>query len=117
VKITRLYFIIAILLLAKSTIHAQKIGYIDYELFLSTLSEVKKVQTDLETLQADYQTKGEGMVKAFQEKYTLLIKEEMNTCFPNKDLEVKNKELQIEQQKIVDFEKEKREVVAKKTAE
>lgn len=113
-KIGRLSIIIIILFLVKVVADAQKIGYLDYELFMATLPEVQAVHTTLDTLEALYYKKGVEMVEAYKEKLQV-VQKLGERCFPPKDLMEKVKKLQGEEQKIVDFEKEMKIMLAKES--
>ena len=58
-----------VLMLAFSTVQAQKFGYINSQEILQDLPELKQAEAELEALQKQLQKKGQGMVEQLQKDY------------------------------------------------
>ena len=105
--------VLILLVLVSNVLNAQKIGYLDYELFLSNLSEVREINDNLKGIKAEYWNKGREMIAEYQQKL-IRVQKKANDCFPE-NLEIEAEKLKQEQQKIVNFEKEMNTVLKQRT--
>jgi len=108
-------WLFVLLLIGSTTLNAQKIGYLDYELFLSNLPEVKEANGELEGIKAEYYNKGQKMIAEYQQKVKIL-QGKAGDLSP-KNLEIEAEQIKEEELKIVNFEKEMTTVLNQKTQE
>ena len=96
---------------------AQKFGYVNSQLIISELPDVKQMNANLKALGEQLQKKGELMVTAYKQKEDNAVrKKEQGTLSP---LEEENilAELKGEQEKILNFEKEMQQTIYNKEQE
>ncbi len=96
---------------------AQKYGYVNSDAILASMSEVKQMTPELESLQAQLVKKGESMVTALKEKSSKAQqKMERGEMSPLEQEKVQT-ELQADQNKIMGFEQEMQQTILKKRQE
>lgn len=96
------------------SVQAQKFGYINSQLIMSEMSQVKEMNANLESLQKVLQKKGQDMVKNLQSDFQAVqVKVERGELSPQQQ-ETEAKRLEDEQKKIGDFEKDMQQQLAKK---
>jgi outer membrane protein len=110
----RLSLIVTFIVLSLS-IHAQKVGYVNTQLIISELPEVKEANTTIETLKSQLLKKGQDMVKVLQGKFQKL-QSQQNEISPVK-YDEEGALLKKEEETIIAFEKESQEKISKKTEE
>ena len=95
-----------VLMLAFSTVQAQKFGYINSQEILQDLPELKQAEAELEALQKQLQKKGQGMVEQLQKDYLAIQeKAERGELAPIQQQE-EAKKLETRQQEIQKFEQD-----------
>ncbi len=95
-------------------VNAQKFGYLNSAVLLSELAEVKAADSELETYQKQLMSSGEAMVKAFETKYNQYAKEAGEGLLSKIQMQEKEGELGLEQQKIQAYEVEVQQKIIKK---
>ncbi len=103
------YTILPLLFLGVVTIaNAQgpKIGYLNSNMLLQQIPEVKQANANLEALQKQLQKKGEGMLEEFRTKYQTLQRQEQLGELSPKQIEEEAQVLREEEVKIQQFEQE-----------
>ncbi len=96
---------------------AQKVGHVNTGILLEAMADVKAADSQLETLQKQLVSKGEGMVKAFQTEYEA-VRAEVNAGKLNpKQQQEKQALLQKKQQEIQAYEQKVQNDVLKKREE
>jgi len=101
IKISAL--LIAIVCMSVS-VQAQKFGYMNSQLLLSEMAEVKQANANLETLQKQLQKQGQNMVQALQTKYTDLQQKVERGELSPKQQEEEALKLREEEAKIGQYE-------------
>ncbi len=96
---------------------AQKFGYINSAVLLGELPEVKAADSELETYQKQLMSSGESMVKAFETKYNQYAKEAAEGLLSKVQMQEKEGELGLEQQKIQQYEVEVQQKILQKREE
>lgn len=107
-------FVAAALLFLAIGVQAQKFGYLNSAQLLSELPEVKAADSELETYQKQLMSSGEAMVKAFESKYNQYAKEASEGLLSKVQMQEKEGELGLEQQKIQQYEVEVQQKIVKK---
>ena len=85
-------------------VSAQKYGYVNSDLILSEVPEFKQMEPQLESLQKVLQKKGQKMVEDLQRDVQLAEAQMQKGELSPVQQETKQKELQEQQSKIVEFE-------------
>jgi len=116
-KVRITYVLLAVTFFAVSSLSAQKFGYLNSAQLLSELPDVKTADQQLQTYQEELIAKGEGMVKAFQEKFTKYQGEAQTGEFSPVQLQQKETELANEQQAIQQYQVEVENKLLKKREE
>lgn len=98
-------------------VNAQKFGYINSAALLSELPEVKAADSEIETYQKQLMSSGEAMVKAFETKYNEYAKQVADGVLSKVQMQEKEGELGLEQQKIQQYEVEVQQKIMKKRDE
>ena len=96
---------------------AQQIAYVNSSKLLAELPEVKKADSNLNTLQKQMQTKGQEMVQELQAKYQELAQKEKQGELSPKQIQEQAAKLQQEEQEIAKYEQEMMQTVNKKREE
>ena len=104
-KILKSLFI-GLALIAVSSLQAQKFGYINSAELLSEVPAVKAADSELETYQAQLVKSGEEMVKKLEAKFQAYSKEAQEGLLSQVQMQKKEEELGVEQQKIQKYELE-----------
>ena len=92
-------FTVVLLMACTYTISAQKLGYVNTEIVIAELPEVKEANTNIETLRTQLMKKGQDMIKELQTKYQELQakQNEISPLLYNQELEaLKTKEGEIQ---------------------
>ncbi len=98
--------LIGLALMAVSSLHAQKFGYINSAELLAEVPAVKAADSELETYQAQLVKSGEDMVKKLETKFQAYSKEAQEGLLSQVQMQKKEEELAAEQQKIQKYEVE-----------
>lgn len=96
---------------------AQKVGHVNTGILLEGMSDVKAADSQLETLQKQLISKGEGMVKAFQAEYQAIVAEVNAGKLTPKQQQEKQEVLQKKQQEIQAYEQQVQVDINKKREE
>ncbi len=104
-KILKSLFI-GLALIAVSSLQAQKFGYINSAELLAEVPAVKAADSELETYQAQLVKSGEEMVKKLEAKFQAYSKEAQEGLLSQVQMQKKEEELGVEQQKIQKYELE-----------
>ena len=104
-KILKSLFI-GLALIAVSSLQAQKFGYINSAELLAEVPAVKAADSELETYQAQLVKSGEEMVKKLEAKFQAYSREAQEGLLSQVQMQKKEEELGIEQQKIQKYELE-----------
>jgi len=108
---------VAIIALQFGKAEAQKFGYVNSQEILATLPDVKQMQANLEDLGSALQKKGEQMLTSYKQKEeAAILKKERGELAPAAE-QTLLEELQVEQKKIVDFEKDMQQKLYEKEQE
>ncbi len=83
---------------------AQKFGFINAQEIIGSLPEVKEANSEIETLKAQLQKKGEAMINAFQAKYQDLEQKQASGQISRVQLETEAAKLKEEENKIREYE-------------
>jgi len=95
-------------------LNAQKFGYLNSAILLTELPEIKAADSELETYQKQLMSSGEAMVKSFEAKYQQYAKEAAEGLLSKVQMQQKEGELGLEQQKIQQYEVEVQQKILKK---
>ncbi|MBC7383994.1 MAG: OmpH family outer membrane protein [Bacteroidia bacterium] len=105
----------AVMIIAGSSVKAQKIGYVDLQELMQLMPDYKKANMDMEAFGKSLEDELKKMSEEFQKKVADYQKNEKLIADPIK--EVKQKELQDMQSRIQEFQQSAQENVRKKEAE
>lgn len=86
--------------------NAQKFGYVNTQQLIQDIPEVEEANANLENYQAQFQKKGQDMIRSLQAKYEALEQKRVSGEISPKQLEVQAEELKKEELKIAEYEKE-----------
>ena len=87
-------------------VQAQKFGFMNSQLLLSEMAEVKQANSNLETLQKQLQQKGQNMLQALQTKYAEIQQKVERGELSPKQQEEEAMKLRQEEAEIGKFEQE-----------
>lgn len=110
-------FLLTLSLAMASVGFAQKFGYCNSTLLLTSIPDVKAADSDLQAFQAQLTKRGQEMVKALQDKAAELDRKEKQGTISPKDLETQGAKLQEEQAVIAKYEQEVYEKLGQKREE
>ena len=116
-KLFKSGLILATMLCLTLGLQAQKFGYLNSAQLLAERPEVKAADSELETDQKQLMSSGEAMVKAFEAKYNAYAKEASEGLLSKVQMQEKEGELGLEQQKIQQYEVEVQQKIIKKREE
>ncbi len=91
---------------AFTAIQAQKFGYVNSASLLTQMPDVKSADSELQAYQKQLVTKGENMMKAFEQKYQTYMTEVNSGTLSKIQMQKKEGELAAEQQNIQKYEVE-----------
>ena len=113
-KLTRIVGLLTLCLGMAIGAQAQKFGYINSQLLLSEMAEVKDMNANLETLQTQLKKKGQAMLTSYQnEEQAAVNKQKRGELSPVEEKTVMEN-LQKKQKEIVDFEKDMQDKIMQK---
>lgn len=104
-KLTLLTGLFVILFVQQDAL-SQKFGYMNSQLLLSELPEVKQADANLQALQTQLEKKGQLMVQELEGKYKDLQRREQTGEISPKDLETEAKKLKAEEGELAKFEQD-----------
>ncbi|MBK8389064.1 MAG: OmpH family outer membrane protein [Saprospiraceae bacterium] len=108
-------FILVIMVMFSSAVHAQKFGYVNTDIVVADLPLVKEANTTIETLKAQLMKKGQDMIKDLQTKYADLQAKQNEISAVQ--LQVETDKLKKLEEEITLFEKESQQKVYVKSEE
>ena len=108
-------FILVVMTLGATSVGAQKFGYVDTEVIVAELPQVKEANTNIETLKNQLTKKGQEMIQDLQTKYQDL-QTKQNEISP-KLLNEETEKLKQMEADIATFEKESQAKVYAKSQE
>ena len=96
-------FLMAFTFLATS-VQAQKYGYVNFDAIVSSLPEMKSVQTQLETVQKQYQDRGKKMVEDLQASFQVAQQKMAEGTLSPKQQQEEEAKLAAKQEEIAQYE-------------
>jgi len=108
------YAILTLALFVSSQVDAQKFGYINSQLLLSEMPQVKQAEANLDALKKQLQKKGQQMLTSLETKYKDLQRKEAQGELSPKQTEEEAKGLKLEEAKIGQFEQDMQKQLLKK---
>lgn len=114
-KNLKLTIFLAIAMVIASSVHAQKVGYVNTDEILAAMPEVEAATKSIETLRAQLVKKGEDMVNTLRTKYQNL-EAKRNELSP-KQLNEEAEKLKVEEEALNTFDTESKIKVQSKTEE
>jgi outer membrane protein len=102
----KILFIVFLFAVVSFQASAQKYGHLNFGNLIAAMPETKDADSKLETYQKELVTKGETMVKSFQQKYGQFVSDVQSGALAPKDQETRQLALQNEQQSILAYEDE-----------
>lgn len=106
--------LVALIAMTTAVVNAQKLGYVNSQVILAELPEVKQAEANLEAHKSAMQKKGQQMVQSLQKKYGELQQQEKNGELSRLQLEDAAKLLKEEEQKIGQFEQQMQQEIMQK---
>ena len=100
-----------------SGINAQKFGYVDTQELLSTMSEMKLADNELQKLQNELVAKGEEMVIKFEAEYKKYMTEANSGTLSKIQMQQKEEVLVKQQEEIKNYENDIQQQIVKKREE
>jgi len=111
------YWISSLILvvLTSMTLSAQKFGYINSQVLISQIPQVKEANANIETLQKQLEKQGQDMVVSLQAKYQELEKKQAQGEISPKQLELEGQGLKQEELNIQKFQQESQQKIFEKS--
>ncbi len=106
---------LALSIITFSELGAQKFGYINTQVLIQEIPEVKEANSNIETFRTQLQKKGQEMLKALQNKYADLENRQAQGDISPKQLEVEGAKLKEEEASILAFEQDSQQKILKKS--
>ena len=106
---------LALLLMATMTMSAQKFGYINSQVLISQIPQVKEANANIETLQKQLEKQGQDMVVSLQTKYKDLERKQTQGEISPKQLELEAQSLKQEEANIAKFQQESQQKIFEKS--
>jgi outer membrane protein len=100
------YSFLGLALLISVSLNAQKFGYINSQLLIQQIPQVKEANAELETVKKQYEKQGQDKVAAFQSKYQALERKQAQGEISPKQLETEAQALKQEELEITKFQQE-----------
>ena len=100
------YTFILVAALITTNVSAQKFGYINSQLLIQQIPQVKEANAELETIKKQYEKQGQDKVAAFQAKYQALERKQAQGEISPKQLEVEAQALKQEELEIAKFQQD-----------
>jgi outer membrane protein len=103
--ITKLFFF-ALLMITTAAVSAQKFGYLNSQLLIQQIPQVKEANSELETIKKQYEKQGQDKVAALETKYQALQRKQGQGEISPKQLEVEAAALKQEEMEIAKFQQD-----------
>ena len=113
----KLFITLLVCFISISQANSQKVGYIDSELIITLLPEVKQANSDIEVMKAMFTKKGQDMVKTLQAKYQDLQKKQASGEIAPIELDKQSAALKAEEAKLQEFEQTSQKTIYDKSEE
>lgn len=113
-KILKISLMMIALVCVMTTAQAQKFGYLNSQAILAEMSEVKEMQSNLQTLQTQLQKQGQGMVENYKKQEEDAMRKKESGQLAPIDEQNLLETLQKKQEEILNFEKEMQTKLAEK---
>ena len=114
-KLTKWFWTIAVTMIVTSALSAQKFGYINSQLLISQIPEVKEANANIETLKKQLEKQGQDMVTSLQTKYQDLEKKQAQGELSPKQIELEAQNLKQEELNIAKFQQESQQKIFEKS--
>ena len=106
---------IALVIMTTVTLSAQKFGYINSQVLISQIPQVKEANANIETLQKQLEKQGQEMVTSLQTKYQDLEKKQAQGEISRVQLEAEAQGLKQEEANIAKFQQESQQKIYEKS--
>lgn len=106
---------IAIFVLSSTAVSAQKFGYINSQLLIGQIPEVKEANANIETLKKQLEKQGQELVTSLQTKYQALERKQAQGEIAPKQLELEAQNLKQEELNIAKFQQESQQKIYEKS--
>ncbi len=106
--------LVAALFFTSGELLSQKFGYVDTANLLAQIPDVKEANSNIETFTAQFQKKGQDMIKALQAKYVELEQKQKTGSISPQQLEQEAQILKQEEAAIIKFEQDSQQKILKK---
>lgn len=106
---------IAIFVLSSTAVSAQKFGYINSQLLIGQIPEVKEANANIETLKKQLEKQGQELVTSLQTKYQALERKQTQGEIAPKQLELEAQNLKQEELNIAKFQQESQQKIYEKS--
>ncbi len=105
------------LIFAGLSVNAQKVGYLNSQLILDAMPEVKQANSDLEVMKNMFKKKGEDMIRDLQNKYQELQRLQASGELAPVEIDKRAKTLKDEEGKIMEFDNTSQQKIYDKSEE
>lgn len=106
---------LALFLMSTTMVSAQKFGYVNSQVLISQIPQVKEANANIETLQKQLEKQGQDMVAALQKKYQDLERKQGQGEISPKQLELEAQNLKQEEVQIGKFQQESQQKIYEKS--
>jgi outer membrane protein len=106
---------LALLLMTTVSLNAQKFGYINSQVLIGQIPQVKEANANIETLQKQLEKQGQEMVASLQTKYQALEKKQTQGEISRVQLEAEAQGLKQEEANIAKFQQESQQKIYEKS--
>ena len=107
-------FLLTILFISAS-LSAQKFGYINTQILIQEIPEVKQANAELETIKTQYEKQGQDKISSLQTKYAALERKQAQGEISPKQLEIEAQALKQEEADIAKFGQESEQSLLQKS--
>ena len=105
-KFIKIGLLLVVMVFMGTSLQAQKFGYVNSQLILSEMPEVKQARAKLEALEKQLTKKREQMVTSFQTDYQALAKKEQDGVLSPKQLQEEANKLKERETEIGKYQQE-----------
>ena len=109
------YFIFCFCLVAAVAVSAQKFGYINSQVLIQQIPQVKEANAELETIQKQYEKQLQDKGNSLQTKYQALLRKQEQGEISPKQYEVEAQALEQERLEVAKFQQEIQQKLATKS--
>ncbi len=108
------YTLAVLFLISAVSMYGQKFGYVDTQVLLMDMPDVKEANSNIETFTTQLQKKGQDMIKSLQSKAQDLERKQAQGEISPMQLETEAQKLKDEETTIMKFEQESQQKIMKK---